>query len=214
MFRAGKLTALISQGDDLKRSHKVQSTRVVVEQTIANLKLAKVMESNKIESVEMVEKLLDCVIALHIFRVLVKRVPDFDIPPRRAAIPGEHILKPLMPQKDVDQKIPEDPPNLALAEYRHIRDFKDFLPSAARAIGKAMELRGDEGVFFPTVRKRGRNLYNGAYVMQLRVQPEELDVWTVQYVVGASYSYETHMGYVEMSRDNAVTRSICDCFSG
>jgi hypothetical protein len=214
LFRARKLTALLSQGEELRQSHKVQSTRVVVEQTIADLKLAKVMESNKIKSVKKFEKLLDCVIALHNLKVLLKHMPGFDIPPRRAAIPGEHILKPLVPQKDVDLKIPADPPNLALQEYRHIRDFKDFLPSAAAAIKTAMKLRGDDGVFFPTVRKRGRNLYNGAYVMHLRVQPEGLDIWTVQYVVGASYSYETHMGYVEMSRDNGVRKNICDCFSG
>ncbi len=79
---------------------------------------------------------------------------------------------------------------------------------------KAMELAGDEGVFFPTVRKRGENLYNGAYVLQLQVQHEGLGVWTVKYLVGASYSHETHSGYVEMTRDNAVVRSICDCFSG
>jgi hypothetical protein len=36
----------------------------------------------------------------------------------------------------------------------------------------------------------------------------------VKYVVGASYSYETHKGYFQMSRDNAVKASICDCYSG
>ena len=77
-----------------------------------------------------------------------------------------------------------------------------------------MELAGDEGVFFPTVRKRGRNLYNGAYVLQLKVQNEGLDVWTVKYLVGASYSYETHTGYFQMSMANAVMNSVCDCYGG
>ena len=43
-------------------SHKVQSVRAVVEQTIADLKLAKVMERNKIGTVSDFEKVLDCVV--------------------------------------------------------------------------------------------------------------------------------------------------------
>lgn len=198
----------------MAKSHKVQSQRVVVEQTIADLKLFKVMESNKIESVAQFEKVLDCATALHNLKVLIKFDPRFDIPARRAAIPGEHIFGPKVPEKNVDLKIPADPPNPELRDFRHISKFKDFLPSAAGAIGKAVELRGNDSVFFPTVRDRGKNLYNGAYVLQLRVQEELLERWTVKYIVGASYSYETHTGYFQMSRDNAVIRSICDCFSG
>jgi hypothetical protein len=107
-----------------------------------------------------------------------------------------------------------DAPNLALPENRHIKSFKDFLPSAAGAMRNALELHGKEGIFYPTVRKRGENLYNGAYVLQLSVQEELLGVWMVKYLVGASYSYETHAGDFQMSRDNAVINSICDCFSG
>jgi hypothetical protein len=185
-----------------------------VEQTIADLKLAKVMQCNKICTVSDFEEVLDCVIGLHNLRVLLKANPQFDIPERRAAIPGEHIFKPLVPENEVDLKIPADAPNLVLPKYRHISKFKDFLPSAAKAIEKALELHGNESVFYPTVRKRGENLYKGAYVLQLRVQEELLGTWTVKYLVGASYSYDTHNGYVKMSRDNAVMGSICDCFSG
>jgi hypothetical protein len=137
----------IAQGEEVKHSHRVQSARAVVEQTIADLKRAKVMESNKIATVSDFERVLDCVIGLHNLRVLLKANPRFDIPARRAAIPGEHIFKPLVAEKDVNLKIPIDAVNLALPEHRHIRGFKDFLPSAAGAIGKAMELHGDEGFF-------------------------------------------------------------------
>lgn len=198
----------------MKSSHKVQSTRAVVEQTIADLKCAKVMEGNKIATAVEFETALDCVMALHNLRVLLKSNPQFDIPTRRSPLPREHIFTPLVPENDVDLKIPADAPKLALPEYQHIRKFKDFLPSAAGAIADALELHGQDGVFFPTVRKRGESLYDGAYVLQLRVQEEQVDSWTVKYLVGASYSYETHTGYVYMSRDNAVKNSICDCYSG
>ncbi len=203
-----------SQGEEVTSSHKVQSVRAIVEQTIADVKLAKAMESNKIGTVADFEEVLDCVIALHNLRVLIKADPQYGIPARRAAIPGEHIFKPLVPENEVDLKIPADAPDLSREKYRHISKFQDFLPSAAGAVARALELHGNDGVFFPTVRKRGDNLYNGAYVLQLRVQDELLGIWTVKYLVGASYSYETHTGYVQMSRDNAVMSSICDCFSG
>lgn len=203
-----------SKGDDIAASHKVQSVRAVVEQTIGDLKIAKVMEGNKISSSLLMSKVLDCVIGLHNFRVLRKADPNFIIKARLHAIPGEHIFHPVVPENDVDLHIPKDAPNLEVPEHVHIRGFRDFLPSAAPGIKKAVDPSGAERVFPPTVQKRGRNLYNGAYVLQLQVQDEGLDVWTVKYCVGASYSYEIHYGYVEMSRESAVRRSICDCYSG
>jgi hypothetical protein len=44
------------KGEEVKQSHKVQSVRGVVEQTIRDLKCFKVMESNKINSAEKFEK--------------------------------------------------------------------------------------------------------------------------------------------------------------
>ena len=120
----------------------------------------------------------------------------------------------MTPFHEVDLKIP--PPITPSVErnIKHIRKFVDFLPSLAPAIKRAIEKRGDEGVFFPTVASRGRNLYNGAYVLQLRLQEEIGDVWTVKFIVGASYSYEVHTGYFQMSHDNAAVAQICDCYSG
>lgn len=198
----------------MKASHKVQSVRAVVEQTFADLKQWKIMESNKIKTADKFEKILDCVIALHNFKVLKKISPNFDIPDRRGAIPGEHIFRPKVPEKEVDLKIPANPPNLELNKFAHIRNFQEFLPSAAPCIEKALQRGGKEAVFLPTVMERGRNLYNGAYVLQVRLQDEGLDLWTVKYLVGASYSYETHTGYFQISKLDAAVNHICDCFSG
>lgn len=198
----------------MKASHKVQSFRAVVEQTIADLKQAKVMNDNKIGAIDHVDKVLDCVIALHNLRVLLKANSAFDIPPRSHVVVREHIFAPLVLENAVDLKIPNRAPDLDLPSLKHVKDFVHSLSSADKAIRNAMELGGKECVFFPTVRKRGYNLYNGAYVLQLRVQNENLGVWTVKYHVGASYSYEVHVGYFQMSRDNAVIASICDCYSG
>ena len=157
---------------------------------------------------------LDCVIALHNLRVLLKFNPDFDIPERRHALPREHVFSPQKPANEVDLKIPPPIRPAQERDIKHIRDFISFLPSTVPAVKKALETGGDDSVFFPTVGKRGTNLYNGAYVLQLRVQQEEMGVWTVKFVVGASYSYELHTGYFQMTQDNAVAAQICECYSG
>ena len=186
----------------------------MVEQTIRDLKCFKIMDGNKIKTAANFEEVLDCVIALHNLRVLLNGDKAFDLPARRAAVSGDHVFKPKIPQQDVDLKIPADAPDLSKPEYRDIRDFKDFLAAAAPAVKNALEKRGPDCIFFPTVTIRGQNLYNGAYVLQLQLQKELLGVWTLKYVVGASYSYETHTGYVQMSRDDAAVQHICDCYSG
>lgn len=205
---------MFAKGPEVEESHKVQSVRAVVEQTIRDLKCFKVMDSNKIKAATEFEEVLDCVIALHNLKVLLKGDKAFDLLPRRAAIAGDHVFKPKIPQEDVDLKIPADGPDLSKPEYRDIRDFKGFLASAAPAVKNALEKKGRDCIFFPTVKLRGQNLYNGAYVLQLQLQREGLDVWTVKYIVGASYSYETHSGYVQMSKEDAALKHICDCYSG
>ena len=114
----------------------------------------------------------------------------------------------------MDLKIPAKKPDLDQPSLKHLKAFTELLTSADKAIREAIKLDGKECVFNPTVRQRSYNLYNGAYVLQLRVNNDEKGEWTVKYLVGASYSYEVHMGYFRMSRDNAVIASICDCYSG
>ena len=99
-------------------------------------------------------------------------------------------------------------------EIKHIRKFEEFLSSAVPIIKKALEIGTENSVFFPTISKRGANLHNGAYVLQLKVGQEDMEVWTVKYLVGASYSYESHTGYFQMSRDDCAISNICCCYSG
>jgi hypothetical protein len=176
------------------------------------------MEGNKVSTVDTKEKELDCVISLHNFKQLMKMDPLFDIPERRNAISDEHLIRPLIPPHELDLKIPPEVRPNTLKKNPHLEKFKNFLTSASNAIEKALGSLGEERIFFPNVRKRGRNLYEGAYVLQLRVQEESkgegLNLWTVQFLVGASYSYETYKGYFQMTKDSAVINNICQCYSG
>jgi hypothetical protein len=195
-------------------SHAVQSVRAKVEHVFAELKLYKVMEGNKISSAKGMEKVLDCVLGIHNLNVLLKRDRMHKIPLRRDAIAGEHIFGPLEDEFSVNLGIPVNCPPLKDPKLGHIRSFLEFLPSAARAIRDAVAEGSGGSIFFPGVRSRGENLYNGAYVLQLQVQEESYQHFTVRFTVGASYSYQTHIGYFEMLRDTAVHRCVCDCFAG
>jgi hypothetical protein len=89
-----RIEVFFAKGPEVEESHKVQSVRAVVEQTIRDLKCFKIMDGNKIKAVAEFEEVLDCVIALHNLRVLLKANKSFDLLPRRVAVPGDHVFKP------------------------------------------------------------------------------------------------------------------------
>lgn len=86
-------------------------------------------------------------IGLHNLRVLLKANRGFDIPPRRAVIPGEHVFGSTIPEKDVELKIPAVMPNLLKEDYRHIWLFKDLPPSAAGVV-RTVQLNCTERTMF------------------------------------------------------------------
>jgi hypothetical protein len=213
-FRFSLFVALMNlQGLDISESHKVQSQRAVVEQTIADLKQWKVMEGNKIHEVDRREQELSCVISLHNLKKLLKMDANFQIPERRAVIQGEYIFRPKIPVQDLDLGIPAGLSEEQWRKYPHVQNFLKDLPAMVPGLRKALQTHGNESIFYPNVAKRGKFLHDGAYVLQLQVQKELLDVWTVKYVVGASYSYETHEGFFQLSKDGYLG-SCCDCYAG
>jgi hypothetical protein len=192
-------------------SHKVASHRAVVEQTFADIKRWKVMEGNKVRDAKRFEKVLDCVLGLHNLKVLMKNDPNSIIPNRRNPILNEHIF---FPKEELNLSIPNPITPFIRDTVPHVFEFQAFMTSAYGAVSRALTNRGNDAVFFPTVGERGKNLFKGAYLLQLRVVKEDLGVWTIKYTVGASYSYEIHEGYFQMREDVAVIASICDCYSG
>ena len=71
--KAHPATARATKSSKVTRCNR---SGAVIEQTIADLKLAKVMNGNKISLIARLEKVLDCVIALHNLRVLLKANKD------------------------------------------------------------------------------------------------------------------------------------------
>ena len=89
-----RIEVFFAKGPEVEESHKVQSVRAVVEQTIRDLKCFKIMDGNKIKMAANFEEVLDCVIALHNLRVLLNGDKAFDLPARRAAVSADHVFKP------------------------------------------------------------------------------------------------------------------------
>lgn len=169
------------------------------------------MFDNKFEDAAGFEKVLHCVLALHNLKQLMKLDANFTIPVRRAVVSGEHIFT---QKAELNLSIPKAMTPATRAKVPHIFNFQEMLKSAHGAISQALQTGGRDSVFTPTVGERGKNLYKGAYCLQLRVQEEDLGVWCVKFTVGASYSYQTHIGYFRLSQDDAAISYICDCYSG
>lgn len=196
----------------------MQSQRVVVENAFANIKLWECLQDNNVESVKFVEKQLDCVFALHNFQKLRIHVPNYDIEIRKHIIIDSHVL---ISKKLPNLGIPDPYIQRNNVDVSHIFKFERMLKSAVLAFECALGLAPENTrnhknscIFTQTVSARGKNLFLGGYVLQIRLMEQANDVWAVRYIVGASYSYDLHVGYFETRKDLAVIRNICDCYSG
>ena len=85
--------------------------------------------------------------------------------------------------------------------------------SAAPAITNALEKKGRDCIFPYGEDSRSKLVQWCVCASIAAAEREVLDVWTLKYIVGASYSYETHSGYVQMSKEDAALKHICDCYS-
>ena len=63
-----------------------------------------------------------------------------------------------MAADQVDLSIPADAPDLSSPNYKHIKDFVEFLPSAATAIKNAINTVGQERIFLSECEKTREKL--------------------------------------------------------
>lgn len=195
-------------------SHTVQSYRGTVEHVNEELKNNKVLSNVTMVTAGHYEAVFDAVAALHNLRVMTRADSNYKLPRHNSTVLGDYIIEPLDDLTDKILGLPQNLPDLSSHALKHVHDYLEFLSFQLASVKEAVNV-GVRGVrFLPHVASRGRDLYMGAYVLQLMVQKRGVDGWVVRYLVGASYSYEIHVGYVEMISGNAVSQSICDCFAG
>jgi hypothetical protein len=148
---------------------------------------------------------------LHNFKELFKSDPGYEIPRRNRTILGEHVFK---SREEKKSGIPNEPRQAMVNRASNVAKFKTSLLSLRNQLAVAVGERDGDADFFPTVIQRGKNLFIGAYVLQLRLQPGLVEDWFIRFKVGASYSYETHSGYFHLTKGKIVDASICDCYAG
>jgi hypothetical protein len=192
------------EGDDLKKSHKVQSHRGLIERMFARLKKWQVLFGNLVDSIDTKEKELDCAMALQNL-IELDRMELLDmIPARPLFAPGCHIITP-----DLEPSM-KFPAGVKLASDKvppHLRAFHTAMSSIALRIGS-------ENVFSERVVKRGDAKFLGGNVLQFQVQQQLLDQWWVRASVGASMKAPVYKCYFVLDRNKGVTASCCECKNG
>jgi hypothetical protein len=157
------------KGPDLKKTHKVQSHRGLVERIIRRVKEFSSVQGMVIESIEKFEMLLDNVCAQHNLKELSRQQLLGLIPKVAPHAPDAHIFT---MDLEPSLKIPRE---VALNSGRvplHLKQFHEELKSIVPQLQMILAGAGREACFTTRVLARGRNLFEGANVLQVAVQDE------------------------------------------
>ncbi len=75
----------------------------------------------------------------------------------------------------------------------HVKAFHEELKSIAPDLKKILKGKGHLACFTSRVLARGKNLFEGANVLHVAVQPEVDGLYTVKFLVGASMKSPAYM---------------------
>jgi hypothetical protein len=199
------------QGEDLKRTHVVQSHRGLVERVIQRIKLFKVLEGTSVDSIAMFEKLLDVACALVNLKELCRLNCLDSIPAVARHAPDAHIItNDLGVPQAISRTQPGDSPHLA----QHVLAFREALTAIVPELQRVLRGEGNYSCFTVRVRARGKSLFEGANVLHVQPQDEGDGLWTIRFVVGASMKAISYVCYVQIKKDLAVRQQVCECKNG
>jgi hypothetical protein len=194
------------KGDNLKRSHLLQSFRAAVEHLMADLKRWAGLEDIPAAEVVKFTQRLDVVISLHNLNVLVKAGVVDAIPGRlpRNLEYGDPLT---LPSVGVQKRGPK-------TDTKVVKDFIEYLKGEVLPLRRALELNGVGSRFTPKVRTRGASLCASGYVLQVAIGMDGADAWTIKFAVGSSYADGRYVGYCLMTKGNPIVRTVCSCTVG
>lgn len=199
------------QGDDLKKTHVVQSHRGLVERIIRKLKEFHCLQGGVIESIEKLEKELDNVCAQHNLKTMYRLQLEKEIPKKAPCAPNAHIFTPdLDPPLKIPRSVGLDSPKMP----QHISKFHQELGSIVPELEKILMGQGKEICFTNRVRARGKNLLEGCNVLQIQVQDEGDGLFTLRFSVGASMKAPVYNCFAQVKKTQGVMRQACECKNG
>lgn len=203
--------SVLAQGDDLRKTHIVQSYRGLVERIIRRLKEFGCVQGGKIESIEKLEQLLDNVCAQLNLKELTRQQLMHTIPKVAPCAPGSHIFTPdLEPSIKIPRAVTLDSSMMPV----HLKRFHEEMTSVAPELRNILAGEGALSCFTGRVLARGKNLFEGANVLQVAVQDEGDGLYTLRFLVGASMKSPVYKCFVQLKRTLGVCRQACECKNG
>jgi len=177
----------------------------------ARLKKWLVLSGGNIESFELKEIELDIAMALQNLLERERLGLMQSIPPKPKLAPGSHIItRDLEPQLKIPKAV-----NIADKSFpSHLHRFHGALTSIAPSLNRNIQPNNVDNSFGPRLVKRGENLFNGGNVLQIRVPPEDNDVWRVKFKVAASMKATVYETWIELQKGVGVVQQICMCKAG
>lgn len=199
------------EGDDLKKSHKVQSHRGLIERMFARLKKWQILFGNQVDSIDRKEKELDCAMALQNLIELDRMDLLGMIPARPSFAPGCHIIT---PDLEPSMKFPAAVSLTSDKVPQHVRAFDTAMSSIAPLLKNLVQRIGSGSIFSERVVKRGDAKFLGGNVLQFQLQQRPLDQWWVRASVGASMKTPVYKCYFILDANKGVAGACCECKNG
>lgn len=187
---------------------------------MGRVKKPKVISTFSIDRIENVELEMDVICGMCNLKVLFRQnYMDMIAPaPAGAATRSAGIVNSQIFTTDLkpDLKIPA-PSKMSTTDIpAHIQSFDTAMSWLLPGLEKTFKLEEDDYTFTGRVQKRGENLQNGGYVLQVRVQDLGDDLWRVQFTVAASMKFPIYKCHIELKRalPGVIHRSVCYCKNG
>lgn len=199
------------KGPDLKKTHIVQSYRSAVERAIGALKLFLVLQGGQCDNIVLREKELDVCMALQNLIQMHREGTMDRIPVKAPCLPDAHIITPS------EIKIPKFPAETKMTDQDfpvHLRRFRKFLTFHAGTIREWLFDASRNQIFSNRQEMRGRNLVQGANILQIRVHERREGVWLVRGTVGASMRGCSYVSCAELTHGTNDFWVRCECKSG
>lgn len=195
----------------MKKSHKVQSHRGLIERMFARLKKWEILQGGNIEGIDAFEMELDSAMALQNLMErgrleLMGGIPHKAPCPADAHIITRNLTAKLSIPKAITQENAKFPPHWKTV----IQRMASITPDLQKILKGDSQLQ----IFSQRVLKRGENLFSGGNVVQISSQVLNNDVVRFQARVYASMKIPCYTTFFEVQKGDGIIRSTCSCKNG
>lgn len=192
----------------MKKTHKVQSHRGVIERGFPKLKKWEILQGGTIESIDTFELELDSCMALQNLIERHRLGLMAGIPARAPCVANAHIItKDVEPNMSIPKSITQDNKKFPA----HWKEVMRLMTSVMPDIKRILKGGSDIDIFSKRVLKRGKNLHSGGHCVQISSQVLENDVIRYGAWTYASMKPPCYQTFFDVQKGVGVIRSVCTC---